>query len=547
MTMTAVSGEVLGQIQSLLHGLSSSDNKERDNQEKVFESVWVPQPSLLVPALCVVLSQQDQPANVRSLSAILLRRIVGKMGAPVAGAKAVRVWNQLDAAVQAQCREILLRAWAECEEFSDVRNKISDCIAELARIINVHEEWSELLSVLWTTNGSKPAKMAISALRILSAAPECVSNQKGDHVSLYLGQFFVHPDPNVRISCMRALYAIITCWSDDRKVAFVPLVNQIPEYLKSLAELGSSGEESLSESMQVIVDIVEECPKMFRSVVPRLVPVLMLICTAGDAFEAETRSVALELLTTLIEVTPATFKKQKDLLNSIVTLLLKSISDNLDDGQEWYAANPDDENEEEELSLTAEQALDRVAIALGGKVLLGPLMSTIPEMLRSSEWQHRYAALRAIADMAEGCADMLADNLENLLSLVWPAFSDPHPRVQYAACHALGQLCTDFAGPLQEMFASQCLSSLLSVLVNSNHARVQCHAAAALINFAEDVDSAIIAPVLDGLLNRLVALLNSDTRYLQEQVLATMAAFSSAAGPSFAKVVRIIIFLIAYP
>lgn len=542
MTTSAVAtSEVVFQLRQLLSGLASADNATREAHENIFEQAWVPQPEPLILGL-INIASSDSEANIRSFASILLRRVVGKLTVPGSGGgKAVRLWNQTSPTAQSQGRQILLEAWKR-EAVHEVRNKLGDAIAEISRIINQHEEWPQLLEMLWTVSANHPAPLISSALRILATVPECVDNQKAEIVANYLVQFFSHQDVSVRLACVKALLAIITSCGDDKKLAYGKILVSLPDFLGALLQAGGDAEETLVESMQCIVEMVDDCPKLFRGIVPRLVPVLVAIAdTPKDTLEEETKSAALELITTLTEAMPATFRKQSGLISTTVTLLLKTTSSYLesDDSGEWYRATPEDENEEEALSLAAEQSLDRISIALEGKALLPIIMQSIPGMLSSSNWMHRYAALRAIANMAEGCADLLADRLGDLLSLIWPAFNDAHARVQYAACHALGQLCTDFAGPLQERFAQQCLASLVGVLVSSSQPRVQCHAAAALINFAEGVDSAIVAPFLDGLLERLISLLGSNVVYLQEQVIATMASFSSAAGTAFQKVMTV--------
>lgn len=533
-----MNGQSVEQLEELLIGLSSADNSVREKYEALYEQVWTPHPSLLLTGLCSVMARTGSEATSRSLAAIFFRRAIRKLIPNSEDAnlkKGIIMWEQLDLQSQQECCDLLLRAW-QGEPLHQVRNKISDALAEVLRIISVHGEWPQLLAMLWSIDATKPSDLVCSSLRILTAVPESVQNYESGAVAAYLAQFFDNADFSVRLSAIKALNGIITSSSDDRKISFSPLINKMPELLAVFASGDGSQEQELTEIMQSIVEIADDCPKLFRSIVSRIVPVLIAISNI-KTLEDECKSASVELTTTLCEVMPTTFKKQKSgLISDVVTLLLELISSNLSEDQEWFKQSPDDENEEEAMSLAAEQSLDRVAIAFGGKALLPVLTMTIPSMLSSSDWKHRYGALRAIANMAEGCADVLTDRLGDFLSLVWPAFKDDHPRVQYAACHALGQLCTDFSGPLQELFAAQCLSSLVGVLVNSTQPRVQCHAAAALINFAEGVDAAIIAPVLDGLFDRLVSLLGTSIIYLQEQVIATIAAFSSAAGKDFAKV-----------
>ena len=72
--------------------------------------------------------------------------------------------------------------------------------------------------------------------------------------------------------------------------------------------------------------------------------------------------------------------------------------------------------------------------------------------------------------------------------------------------------------------------------------RVHAHAAAALINFCEGVDRDTLIPYLDPIVERLLKLLNpgiegkAPKRYVQEQVITTLAMVADASEATFAKV-----------
>ena len=75
---------------------------------------------------------------------------------------------------------------------------------------------------------------------------------------------------------------------------------------------------------------------------------------------------------------------------------------------------------------------------------------------------------------------------------------------------------------------------------------MHAHAAAALINFCEGVERETLLPYLDSIVERLLKLLNpaaSDPsrqpkRYVQEQVITTLAMVADASEATFAKVRR---------
>ena len=128
----------------------------------------------------------------------------------------------------------------------------------------------------------------------------------------------------------------------------------------------------------------------------------------------------------------------------------------------------------------------------------------------------------------------MVGELDKVLDLVVPALRDPHPRVRWAGCNALGQMSTDFAGTMQEKYHHIVLPNIIPVL-DSPEPRIQSHAAAALVNFCEEAEKTILEPYLDDLLTQLLHLLQSPKRYVQEQALSTIATIADSAETAFGK------------
>lgn len=177
--------------------------------------------------------------------------------------------------------------------------------------------------------------------------------------------------------------------------------------------------------------------------------------------------------------------------------------------------------------------MDRLANKLGGQIILPATFAWIPRMMSSTAWRDRHAALMAISAISEGCRDLMVGELDQVLTLVVPALQDPHPRVRYAGCNALGQMSTDFAGTMQEKYHTIVLPSIIPVL-SSPEPRVQAHAAAALVNFCEEAERKVLEPYLADLLQHLLQLLRSEKRYVQEQALSTIATIADSAETAFA-------------
>ena len=178
--------------------------------------------------------------------------------------------------------------------------------------------------------------------------------------------------------------------------------------------------------------------------------------------------------------------------------------------------------------------MDRLANKLGGQAVLPPTFEWLPQMMRSSVWRDRHAALMAISAISEGCRELMIGELDKVLDLVVPALRDPHPRVRWAGCNALGQMSTDFAGTMQEKYHHIVLTNIIPVL-DSPEPRIQSHAAAALVNFCEEAEKNTLEPYLDDLLNHLLQLLRSEKRYVQEQALSTIATIADSAETAFGK------------
>jgi HEAT repeat protein/cation transport regulator ChaB len=193
-----------------------------------------------------------------------------------------------------------------------------------------------------------------------------------------------------------------------------------------------------------------------------------------------------------------------------------------------------DQEESDQNHVAGEQTMDRLANKLGGQTILAPTFHWLPKMMPSMAWRDRHAALMAISAISEGCRDLMIGELSQVLDLVIPALKDPHPRVRWAGCNALGQMSTDFAPTMQTDYYDRVLKAIIPVL-ESPEARVKSHAAAALVNFCEEAEKNILEPYLDDLLSHLFDLLQNEKRYVQEQALSTIATIADAAEAAFAK------------
>ncbi|KAF6749808.1 armadillo-type protein [Ephemerocybe angulata] len=266
----------------------------------------------------------------------------------------------------------------------------------------------------------------------------------------------------------------------------------------------------------------------------------------GGDEEAEERAAlrlaALEFMVSLGEAKPGMVRKVVGWVESCVRACLEGMGELEEDAdlEVWLNEDPSSGSDNESNPALYEQSLDRLACALGGRSVLPPAFQYIPSMLVSYDWRQRHAGLMAIAAIGEGTGKVMQNELSKIVDLVTPMFKDAHPRVRFAACQCIGQLCTDLEEVIQEQYHAQLFPVLVSAL-EDQEPRVHSHAAAALINFCEGVERDTLLPYLDPIVERLLKLLNPEgdhagvKRYVQEQAITTLAMVADASEATFAK------------
>ncbi|KAK7023689.1 importin subunit beta-3 [Paramarasmius palmivorus] len=288
----------------------------------------------------------------------------------------------------------------------------------------------------------------------------------------------------------------------------------------------------------------------------------------GDGEEADEREErgnlrlqALEFMISLCEARPSMFKTGNSAntattsqtgeswVGMVVRACLEGMSEIDEDSpygvegglERWLNDDPHSStsaSENESPPALYEQSLDRMAFAMGGKAVLPPAFQYIPSMIASYDWRARHAGLMAIAAIAEGTGKVMVNELGKVVELVIPLFRDSHPRVRYAACQCVGQLCTDLEEVIQEQYHQQLFSALIPTLEDPEP-RVHTHAAAALINFCEGVARDTLLPYLDPIVTRLLHLLSNNgengRKYVQEQMITTLAMVADASEGAFGK------------
>ncbi|PGH00256.1 hypothetical protein AJ79_08270 [Helicocarpus griseus UAMH5409] len=530
--MSLLPQEVHVALSQLLLALASADNIVRTQAEEQLNNEWVQgRPDVLLIGLAEQL-QGAEDAGTRSFAAVLFRRISTRSTKVAGSAESKELFFTLTQEQRMAIRQKLLESLGN-ESLAHVRNKVGDAVAEIAgQYADNGEQWPELLGVLFQASQSTDPGVRDSAFRIFSTTPGIIEKQHEDMVLGVFSKGFRDENISVRISAMEAFSSFFRSITKKSQTKYFSLVPDVLNILPPLKEADESDE--LSKAFVALIELAEVCPKMFKALFNNLVKFSISVI-ADKELADQVRQNALELMATFADYSPKMCKNDPTYAGEMVTQCLSLMTDvglEDEDATEWRESEDLDLEESDKNHVAGEQCMDRLANKLGGQVILPATFVWVPRMMSSTAWRDRHAALMAISAISEGCRDLMEGELDQVLALVTPALQDPHPRVRFAGCNALGQMSTDFAPTMQEKYHSIVLGNILPVL-DSTEPRVQAHAAAALVNFCEEAEKEILEPYLEELLSRLLQLLRSPKRFVQEQALSTIATIADSAEAAF--------------
>ncbi|KAM3283375.1 importin-5 [Capsicum chacoense] len=245
------------------------------------------------------------------------------------------------------------------------------------------------------------------------------------------------------------------------------------------------------------------------------------------------RKLAVEFVVTVAEDRESGCEMMQMVPNEEVTKLLLVLIDmlvHIGDDPCWGNAVNDDGNEGE-LSMCSygKESLGRLAIALGGSVIVPNLPSTIFNFLDHEDWQIRYAVVTAIGVISEGCSKVIvvcSNDMKLLVETIVKLISDNHPRVRWAAIHTTGQLSMHMSPQFQEQYHQQVLPALIAVLDDHDNPRLQTRATSMILAFSHNCSADILRPYLNNIVSKLVVFLQSGMTMMKEAALATLGSLA---------------------
>ncbi|CAN7005786.1 unnamed protein product [Brassica rapa subsp. trilocularis] len=529
--LAMVLGSDTAPFETLISHLMSSSNEQRSSAEALFNLAKQTNPDTLALKLAHLLQLSPHP-EARAMAAVLLRKLLTRDDA--------YLWPRLSLPTQSSLKSSMLSC-IQREEAKSISKKICDTVSELASGILPENGWPELLPFVFQCVSSDSSKLQESAFLIVAQLSQYVGETLTPHIKHLHGVFLQcltseSASSDVKIAALNAVISFVQCLSNSNERDRFQDV--LPAMIRTLTEsLNNGNEATAQEALELLIELAGTEPRFLRRQLLDIVGSMLQIAEA-ESLEESTRHLAVEFLVTLAEArerAPGMVRKLPQFIDRLFAVLMKMLED-VEDDPAWYSAETEDEDAGETSNYSmGQECLDRLAIALGGNTIVPVAYQQFSAYLVASEWQKHHASLIALAQIAEGCSKVMIKNLEQVVSMVLSQFQSPHPRVRWAAINAIGQLSTDLGPDLQNQHHEIVLPALAAAMDDLQNPRVQAHAASAVLNFSENCTPEILAPYLDGIVSKLLVLLQNGKQMVQEGALTALASVADSSQEHFQK------------
>ncbi|OUZ99546.1 HEAT [Macleaya cordata] len=528
--IAAILGPDQSHFETLVSNLMVTGNEQRSQAETLFNLCKQNHPDALSLKLAHLL-QYSPHVEARAMSAILLRKQLTRDDS--------YIWPRLSPSTKSALKSHLLSC-VQREEAKTISKKLCDTVSELASGILPENGWPELLPFMFQCVTSDNPRLQESSLLMFAQLSQYIGETLIPHIDT-LHQVFLQclassSNSDVRIAALGASINFIQCLTSlaDRD----KFQDLLPVMMKTLTEALNSGQEATAqEALELLIELAETEPRFLRRQLVDVVGSMLQIAEA-DSLEEGTQHLAIEFVITLAEArerAPGMMRKLPQFISRLFAILMKMLLD-IEDDPAWHNADTEDEDAGETSNYSmGQECLDRLSISLGGNTIVPVASELLPVFLAAPEWQKHHAALIALAQIAEGCSKVMIKNLEHVVNMVLNSFQDPHPRVRWAAINAIGQLSTDLGPDLQVQYHQRVLPALASAMDDFQNPRVQAHAASAVLNFSENCTPDILTPYLDGIVGKLLILLQNGKQMVQEGALTALASVADSSQEHFQK------------
>ena len=161
----------------------------------------------------------------------------------------------------------------------------------------------------------------------------------------------------------------------DCEVVMQPLLN-------TLSQLLQAGEEiNAQDAMKSLMDLA--CNESVVKYMPQGIIVLteaMYVVASTKSYDAKTRQIALELITSVTDVAPGAMRKRTAFVTQLVKCCVSMLAEEGDLDDEFkpnvYTKYDDSETDQDSMLGSAVDALHRLCLKLGGRAVLPSIFGT---------------------------------------------------------------------------------------------------------------------------------------------------------------------------
>ena len=518
-------------VHTILQAVLAPDNTERKTQERKLAVLREEQPEELIKSLVCILRQAPEP-HLRTLAAVLLRQILTALSI-----SAPALWSSLRPEVQNLIKTELLTILS-LETEKTVRKRVADTVGELGATVlsgDTEEGWPELLPFIFTFTAND--QQLVSALHILASLSTYVHSLLLTHKS-ELGQIF---SLGLQSSSLETTVAALTTISGFLSIVKTSDAMEFSSFLMPMMQTAfkAAKEDELEgkEALEALLDLAEAEPHFYSQHFDTMMSFL------ADVFGLETslgvKSLTVEMMVSLVERKPKLIRgnetRSKVLLEKVFMLMVSvdaEVEESWSRPPEGFQDKDDAEEIEIDYAQTGRKCISRLMESVGDEHLFPYLTTAVQTLLANeTDWRMKYSALMTISELGQYVED--EGKLGELVRILLPhTMLQHHPKIRYAAYHAIGQLCEDQGDDLRASFHQPIAHCLLAGL-SDPIPRVLSHCAAAIANFFEGAAD-LVHPYLHPFTDKLVSLITkSQPSIVVEYSISALAAIAGVAGERF--------------
>ena len=463
------------ELQQLLVNLQSSDNNVRKQAESFYSAQLEKSYESCMFELTTTIATASLGDDIRSMASVLLRQAI------------IKYSDELNREHSNQMFQKLFEIWSADITSPLILKRLNHVLAQFRN--------DAIIPLLLNNNMTLSDEKLLLKLELLEKITEYSPEQVNSHINVlggFYAQYLSSTNKMIQIVTARVITATI-CVLDDINTrnsfkAALPLI---------LSIIMTNDESEVLKIIENFIAIGEMHPLFFKNNLQEVVLNMYNIIQQKN-YDYSIRMLSLELLITMTESAPAMIRRCEDYMNNIVPVclnLMLEIDDEDENNFDNKSGNDDDDEEEDEelIHRVGEQAIERIALNLGGK-LLGPLiMKNIQLFLQNGnndKWQYRRASIVCLIRFAEGAVEVFKEQqfIVPTLNYFENGLNDTSSRVCYESIQGIGQFALLYADleNFQLLFPRFAPLLIKGLVIQNFSLKIRSHCANALINFMKN-------------------------------------------------------------